>query len=138
MTPRDNTVTGGATKTLSDPPSADAHDVREVRGMLHALEELGYDLDALLASAGLQRRDVEDPEGFRTELISELRMEEQRLDLWLVNGAEAYRSDPELCDALLKVARHEDSRRCFILLAEILETPGLADRLLQVLKEQPV
>jgi len=81
---------------------------------------------------------VDDPEGFRTELISELRMEQQRLDLWLVNGAEVYRSDPELCDALLKVARHEDSRRCFILLAEILETPGLADRLLQVLKEQPV
>lgn len=30
--------------------------------MLRALEELGYDLDALLASAGLQRRDVEDPD----------------------------------------------------------------------------
>jgi hypothetical protein len=41
-----------------------------------------------------------------------------------------------LCDALLKVARHEDSRKCFMLLAEILDTPGLADRLLQVLKEQ--
>ena len=41
-------------------------------------------------------------------------------------------------DALLKVARHEDSRKCFILLAEILETPGLADRLLQVLKEQSI
>ena len=65
MTPRDNAVTGGsATKTLSAPPSADARDVREVRGMLHALGQLGYDLDALLASAGLQRRDVEDPEAF--------------------------------------------------------------------------
>src|SRR5262249_41216864 len=67
---------------------------------------------------------VDDPEGFRTELIPELRTEEQRLDLWLINGAETYRSDPELCEALLKVARHEDSRKCFILLAEILETPG--------------
>ena len=47
-----------------------------------------------------------------------------------------FRTDPELCDALLKVARHEDSRKCFILLAEILDTPGLADRLLQVLKER--
>jgi hypothetical protein len=36
------------------------------------------------------------------------------------------------------VAKHEDSRRCFLLLAEILETPGLADRLMQVLKEQPI
>jgi transcriptional regulator with XRE-family HTH domain len=79
---------------------------------------------------------VDDPEGFHTELISDLRTEEQSLDLWLINGAETFRSDPELCDALLKVARHDDSRKCFILLAEILDTPGLADRLLQVLKER--
>jgi transcriptional regulator with XRE-family HTH domain len=79
---------------------------------------------------------VDDPEGFHTELMSDLRTEEQSLDLWLINGAETFRSDPELCDALLKVARNEESRKCFILLAEILETPGLADRLLQVLKER--
>ena len=30
--------------------------------MLNVLAELGYNLDALLASAGLQRRDVEDPD----------------------------------------------------------------------------
>ena len=81
---------------------------------------------------------VDDPEGFQTELISALRDEEQSLDLWLINGAETFRSDPELCDALLKVARHEHSRTCFILLAEILDTPGLADRLLQVLKEPSI
>ena len=81
---------------------------------------------------------VDDPEGFQTELISDLRAKEQSLDLWLINGAETFRSDPELCDALLKVARHEQSRKCFILLAEILDTPGLADRLLQVLKEQSI
>src|SRR5512138_3079191 len=62
MTPRDNRVTGAATKILSAQPSADAHAVREVRGMLRVLEQLGYDLDALLASAGLQRRDVADPD----------------------------------------------------------------------------
>ncbi len=48
----------------SAPPSDDGHEVREVRGMLRVLEELGYDLDALLASAGLQRRDVQDPDAF--------------------------------------------------------------------------
>jgi AraC-like DNA-binding protein len=64
MTPRDNAVTGGSTKILSAPPSADAHDVREARGMLRGLEQLGYDLDALLAAAGLRRRDVEDPDAF--------------------------------------------------------------------------
>src|SRR5690349_4119537 len=62
MTPRDNAVTGGATRTQPAPSSADPHDLREVRGMLRTLEQLGYDLDALLASAGLQRRDVEDPD----------------------------------------------------------------------------
>ena len=64
MTARVNALPGATTKTLSPPPSADTHDVREVRGMLHGLEQLGYDLDALLASAGLQRRDVEDPDAF--------------------------------------------------------------------------
>lgn len=79
---------------------------------------------------------VDDPDGFHTELMSDLRTEEQSLDLWLISGAETFRDDPELCDAMLKIARHDDSRKCFILLAEILDTPGLADRLLQVLKEQ--
>src|SRR5262245_37267178 len=37
---------------------------REVRGMLGALEGLGYDLDRLLSAAGLRRRDVEDPEAY--------------------------------------------------------------------------
>src|SRR6266853_1372546 len=81
---------------------------------------------------------VDDPEGFHTELMSDLRTEEQSLDLWLINGAEEFRSDSELCDALLKIARHDDSRKCFILLSKIRETPGLADRLLQVLKERSI
>jgi transcriptional regulator with XRE-family HTH domain len=76
---------------------------------------------------------VDDPEGYHTELISDLRAGEERLDLWLINGAETFNTDPKLVDALLKVARHEDSRKCFVLLAAILDTPGLADRLLQVL-----
>ena len=77
---------------------------------------------------------VDDPEGFHTHLMSDVRTVEERVDLWLIDGAENFRSDPELCDAMLKVARHDDSRRCFILLAAILETPGLSDRLLQVLR----
>jgi transcriptional regulator with XRE-family HTH domain len=78
---------------------------------------------------------VDDPDGFHTELISDLRTAEERLDLWLIEGAEKFRADPQLVDALLKVARHDDSRRCFTLLAAILDTPGLADRLLQVLSK---
>jgi transcriptional regulator with XRE-family HTH domain len=77
---------------------------------------------------------VDDPEGFHTELISDARASENRLDLWLIEGAERFRRDPEVAAALLAVARHEDSRKCLILLGEILDTPGLSDRLLGVLQ----
>jgi transcriptional regulator with XRE-family HTH domain len=77
---------------------------------------------------------VDDPEGFSTELISDVGASEDKLDLWLVSGAERFRRDPQLSCALLAAARHEDSRKCLILLEAILENPGLAERLLQVLK----
>jgi transcriptional regulator with XRE-family HTH domain len=77
---------------------------------------------------------VNDPEGYHTELQSDLRVAEDRLDLWLINGAEQFRRDPEISEALLAVARHEDSRRCLVLLGAILDTPNLAERLLQVLR----
>jgi transcriptional regulator with XRE-family HTH domain len=79
---------------------------------------------------------VDDPEGFHTELTSAARIVEDKLDLWLVSGAERFRRDPELRHALLELARHSDSRKCLILLGAILETPELAERLLQVLKPQ--
>ena len=77
---------------------------------------------------------VDDPEGFQTGLISSLGSTEDKLDLWLIEGAEHFRRDREVSQALLDVARHDDSRRCLVLLGAILDTPGLADRLLQVLK----
>lgn len=79
---------------------------------------------------------VDDPEGFHTELTSNLSTLEDKLDLWLINGAERFRRDPQLSHALLELAKHEDSRKCLALLAAILETPQLADRLLQVLKPE--
>ena len=77
---------------------------------------------------------VDDPDGYRVELISDFGVSENRLDLWLVSGAESFGNDPELCEALLKVARHDDSRKCMVLLGAILDNPGLCDRLLQVLQ----
>ena len=77
---------------------------------------------------------VDDPEGFQTGLISDLGAFEDKLDLWLIEGAERFRRETELSQALLDIAQHEDSRRCLILLGAILETPGLVDRLLHVLK----
>lgn len=79
---------------------------------------------------------VDDPEGYHTELISDVRTLEERFDLWLIAGAERFRRDPAVRHSLLQLARHEDSRGCLILLSAILETPGLAERLLQVLKPE--
>src|SRR5689334_25079931 len=77
---------------------------------------------------------VDDPEGFQNELISDVGALEDKLDLWLVSGAESFRRDAELHQALLTVARHSDSRLCLVLLGEILENPGLAERLMEVLR----
>ena len=61
---------------------------------------------------------------------------EDKLDLWLISGAERFRRDPELCQALLTLAQNKDSRRCLLLLEEVLKTPSLADRLLEVLRPE--
>jgi transcriptional regulator with XRE-family HTH domain len=76
---------------------------------------------------------VDDPAGYHTELVSDLRVQEDTLDLWLINGAERFRNDVELSRSLLSLANHQDSRRCLVLLRAILETPDLAERLLEVL-----
>jgi transcriptional regulator with XRE-family HTH domain len=77
---------------------------------------------------------VDDPEGYHTELISDLGAQESKLDLWLVEGAERFRRDPELSQALLRVARHGNTRMCLILLDAILENPGLSERLMETLR----
>ena len=77
---------------------------------------------------------VDDPEGFHTELTSDLRATEDRLDLWLINGAEQFARDPDLSQALLDVAKHRDTRKCLLLLGSILESPELVERLTEVLR----
>ena len=80
---------------------------------------------------------VDDPEGFTNELVSDLGAVEDKLDLWLISGAERFSRDMELHHALLTIAKHKDSRMCLLLLGTILENPGLAERLIEVLKTQP-
>jgi transcriptional regulator with XRE-family HTH domain len=77
---------------------------------------------------------VDDPAGYSTELVSDLRDRENQLDLWLIDGASRFGRDPEVSAALLDLARHDDSRKCLVLLREILDTPGLVDRLMGVLR----
>jgi len=78
---------------------------------------------------------VDDPEGFHTELMSDVRVGEDQLDLWLIGGVERFARDPEVSRALLSLAKHEDSRKCLLLMDAILETPDLVDRLFQVLRK---
>ena len=79
---------------------------------------------------------VDDPEGFQTELLSDVDALEDKLDLWLIQGAERFRNDPKVSRALLNLAKHDDSRRCLVLLNAILDTPELAERLMQVLSPE--
>ena len=77
---------------------------------------------------------VDDPEGYQTELISDVGALEDKLDLWLVSGAERFRRDAGFAPRAADDGRHQDSRMCLVLLGKILENPGLAERLLEVLR----
>src|SRR6204780_5194818 len=77
---------------------------------------------------------VDDPEGFHTELMSDARVNEDQLDLWLISGAERFARDREVSRALLALAKHADSRKCLMLLYSILDTPELVDRLFSTLR----
>jgi transcriptional regulator with XRE-family HTH domain len=77
---------------------------------------------------------VDDPEGYHAELMSEARVLDDKLDLWLVNGAERFPRDPDLRKALLTLAKHPESRQCLLLMESLIETPGLVERLVEVLR----
>jgi transcriptional regulator with XRE-family HTH domain len=79
---------------------------------------------------------VDDPDGYHAELTSDLRTVEGQLDVWLLQGSERFASDPEVGNVLIKAAREKDTRRCLLLLGAILDTPGLADRLLEALRPE--
>src|SRR5579864_4468034 len=79
---------------------------------------------------------VDDPDGYHTELTSDLRTTEGQLDVWLLQGSERFASDPEVSEVLIKCAREKDTRRSLLLLGAILETPGLSERLLEALRPE--
>lgn len=77
---------------------------------------------------------VDDAAGFQTNLGSELRIEDAKMDSWLYAAAENFRGDPELSRALLAIADHPETRKGVLLLFEILKVPGLVDHLYEVLR----
>lgn len=79
---------------------------------------------------------VDDPDGYHTELTSDLRTVEGQIDVWLLQGSERFASDPEVSNVLIQAAREKDTRRCLLLLGAILDTPGLTERLLEALRPE--
>jgi transcriptional regulator with XRE-family HTH domain len=76
---------------------------------------------------------VNDAEGFQTNLASDLRVQDAKVDSWLYSAAENSANDPELSRALKSVADYDDSRKCLLLLGQIVRMPGLVDHLSEVL-----
>jgi len=79
---------------------------------------------------------VDDPEGYHTDLVSDLRAAEGQLNVWFLQGSERFASDSEVSEVLIKLARQQHTRQSLILLGAILDTPGLANRLLEALKPE--
>ena len=76
---------------------------------------------------------VTDPPGYHTELTSDVASVETALDRWLGDGAARFAHDPPLAAALEGLGRHAESRRCLVLLGQMISMPGLIDRLSQTL-----
>lgn len=78
---------------------------------------------------------VDDPEVHLP--IKPRRELDDQLDLWLIEGAEEFRDDPALREALLAIAKHEQSRECLLLLGSLVGNRLLIDRLVAELSPTP-
>ena len=118
--------------------------LRQVEGTLRGLDREMTQQEVVRALKKDLRQSISQSylsqieSGARPHLTNATRMLLARFfKVHLIDGAERLRRDPEVCQALLTLARHDDSRRCVLLLEAILDTPGLADRLFQVLRPEP-
>ena len=72
---------------------------------------------------------VDDPEGYNPELLSPLGAGGFTLEAWLRSGAEQFRRDTEVHDALIALSEYPLARRALLLLHSIIEVPGLVEQL---------
>jgi transcriptional regulator with XRE-family HTH domain len=79
---------------------------------------------------------VDDPEDVHLPLRPRREVDDQ-LDLWLIEGSETFAADRALGDALLKIAKHEQSRDCLVVLGQIVENKVLIERLLEQIDHAP-
>jgi transcriptional regulator with XRE-family HTH domain len=80
---------------------------------------------------------VDDIEDMSPLAVKPRRDLDDRLDLWLIEGAEAFEEDGALSNALLKIAKHEKSRDCLVLFGSIVENRLLIERLIEQLEPPP-
>ena len=64
MAPRDNRLASRARRSSSSSGAEALSHAQHLRGLFPALEQLGYDIDELLAAGGMRRKDVEDPDAY--------------------------------------------------------------------------
>lgn len=79
---------------------------------------------------------VDDPDDMHSVHTKPRRDLDDRLDLWLIEGAESFTDDRVLANALLAIAKHPKSKDCLVLLASIVENRALIDRLVDELSPQ--
>ncbi|HYS54402.1 MAG TPA: helix-turn-helix transcriptional regulator [Thermoanaerobaculia bacterium] len=73
---------------------------------------------------------VDDIEGLPLHVGRRLRTTaDDRLDAWLIDGAEEWSEDGALRNALLAIAKHPESRKCILLLGSLVENRELIDHL---------
>jgi transcriptional regulator with XRE-family HTH domain len=77
---------------------------------------------------------VDDIEGLPALIGRHVRTTtDDRLDAWLIDGAEEWKDDAALRNALLAIAKHPHSRRCLLLLGSLAENRELIDHLCRAL-----
>ena len=81
---------------------------------------------------------VSDPEGYDTQLTALPPPPEVRVDEWLEQGSDDFRSqDPELAEALERLAHHGRTRELLVLLARLTDSPALVDEMRQSVAAKP-
>lgn len=83
---------------------------------------------------------VDDPEQAAADAMLHIKPRRElddEIDLWLIEASEQFRRDPELSQALVQIAKHEQSRECLILLGAIVENKILIQRLVEQLTPPP-
>lgn len=80
---------------------------------------------------------VDDLDDMPAERVRPRRELDDKLDLWLIEGSEEFASDAHLSGALLRIAKHPQSRECLMILGSIVENRQFIDRLIEAFVPPP-